>query len=173
MANKIVPTGREAPFHADELIVSKTDAKGRLTYCNDVFVRVSGFVEKDLIGAPHSIIRHPEMPRCIFKLLWDTIQAGEEIFAYVVNMSKNGDHYWVLAHVTPSFGAGGEIVGFHSNRRKPSDASIAAITTLYRDLKQIEDRPNNRKDGMLEASDTLHGMLKEKEVDYDRFVLAL
>lgn len=173
MADKITPTGREAPFHAHEMIVSKTDARGRLVYCNDVFIRLSGYHEKDLIGAPHSIIRHPDMPRCIFKLLWDTIQAGGEIFAYVVNMSKNGDHYWVLAHVTPSFGANGEIVGFHSNRRKPKDAAVSSIKTLYRDLKQIEDRPNNRKDGMLEATDTLHAMLTKKEVDYDRFVLAL
>ena len=88
-------------------------------------------------------------------------------------MSKNGDHYWVLAHVTPSFGAGGEIVGFHSNRRKPSETAVSSIKTLYQDLKQIEDRPSNRKDGMLEATETLHGMLTKKEVEYDRFVLAL
>ena len=97
------PSNRESPFDENEIIVSKTDTRGRITYANDVFSRVSRFGVAELLGAPHSIIRHPDMPRCVFKLLWDTIQAKQEIFAYVVNMAKNGDHYWVFAHVTPSF----------------------------------------------------------------------
>ena len=95
-------TGVERFFDKDEIIVSKTDLKGRMTYCNDVFLRIAGYTEQELLGQPHSIIRHPDMPRCVFKLLWDTIGAGKEIFAYVINRAKNGDHYWVLAHVTPS-----------------------------------------------------------------------
>lgn len=169
----VTPTGREAPFHANELIVSKTDLKGRITYCNDVFIRVAGFEERDLIGAPHSIIRHPDMPRSVFKLLWDTIEAGGEIFAYVLNMSRNGDHYWVLAHVTPSRDARGNIVGYHSNRRKPSAEAVAKVKALYRDLKAIEDAPNSRKDGMQAAFNELNSMLASKDVPYDRFVLSL
>ena len=96
------PSGRERTFARDELIVSKTDPKGRLVYVNDVFLEVSGFRESEIIGQPHSIIRHPEMPRAVFKLLWDVILGGKEIFAYVNNMAKNGDNYWVFAHVTPS-----------------------------------------------------------------------
>src|SRR3569833_1433082 len=98
-AASINPTGREVPFSEEELIVSKTNLKGHITYANDVFLRLSKYPVKDVIGVPHSLIRHPEMPRCIFKLLWDSIQAKKEIFAYVVNMASDGDHYWVFAHV--------------------------------------------------------------------------
>ena len=75
------PTGREAGFGEEEIIVSKTDEKGRIPYANDVFLRVSAYSLNEVVGAPHSIIRHPEMPRCVFKLFWDTIAAGKEIFA--------------------------------------------------------------------------------------------
>src|SRR5208282_4348758 len=110
------PTGIERFFEEEEIIVSKTDLKGLITYANRVFVQISGYSEEELLGQPHSIIRHPSMPGSVFRLLWETIASGQEIFAYVNNMSKNGDHYWVFAHVTPTFGAAGEIVGYHSNR---------------------------------------------------------
>src|SRR5262245_50009336 len=95
-------TGRERSFGQDDIIVSKTDLKGRLIYANRVFLDIADLTLKETIGQPHSLIRHPHMPRCIFKLLWERIQAGKELFAYVMNRSKNGDHYWVIAHVTPS-----------------------------------------------------------------------
>lgn len=79
----ITPTGKERFFNENELIVSKTDTGGRITYANDVFLRVAGLTENDALGAPHSLIRHPDMPRAVFKLLWDTIASGQEIFAYV------------------------------------------------------------------------------------------
>lgn len=166
------PTGREVTFGESELIVSKTDLKGRITYCNDVFCRIAGYRESELLGAPHSIIRHPDMPRCVFKLLWDTIQAKGEIFAYVLNMAKNGDHYWVLAHVTPSLNEAGEIVGYHSNRRKPRAEAVQAAGALYRELKAIEERPD-RKDGMRAAHAHLVDVLAQQGVTYDRFVLSL
>jgi len=169
----IKPTGNESPFKEDELIVSKTDLKGRITYANDVFVRVAKYPRQDVIGAPHSLIRHPAMPRCIFKLLWDTIQAKKEIFAYVLNMSANGDHYWVFAHVTPSLDAQQNVVGFHSNRRKPDASSVAKVTELYAALLAEENRHDSRKDGMQRSFDMLTTMLKEKGVDYDEFVFSL
>ena len=95
------PTGRERTFGPDELIVSKTDLKGRMTYANDVFLRISGYDLDELIGQPHSLIRHPEMPRGLFRLLWQRISTGHEVFAFINNLAKTGDHYWVLAHVTP------------------------------------------------------------------------
>jgi PAS domain-containing protein len=90
-AKRIEPTGRESFFGDEEIIVSKTDVKGRITYANDVFLRVSHYPAKNLLGQPHSIIRHPEMPRTVFRLLWETIEAGSEIFAYVLNMAANGE----------------------------------------------------------------------------------
>ncbi|HPV77190.1 MAG TPA: PAS domain-containing protein, partial [Gemmatimonadaceae bacterium] len=93
--SQVVPSGRERSFGEDEIIVSKTDLQGKITYANDVFIRVSGYEEDELLGAPHSIIRHPDMPRAVFKLLWDTLATGREVFAYVNNMARNGDNYWV------------------------------------------------------------------------------
>lgn len=169
----IQPTGVESPFGEDELIVSKTDLKGRLTYVNDVFLRLSRYSLKEVIGAPHSIIRHPEMPRCVFKLLWDTIQARKEIFAYVINMASNGDHYWVFAHVTPTFDAHDNVAGYHSNRRKPNPDQVAKVKDLYAGLLTEENRYENRKEGMQRGYQTLMQTLKDKGVDYDEFVFAL
>jgi PAS domain S-box-containing protein len=87
-----------------------------ITYANQVFVRVAGYSEQELPGQAHNLIRHSDMPRCVIKLLWVTISQGNEIFAYVINLSRNGDHYWVLAHVTPSFDAAGKITNYHSSR---------------------------------------------------------
>jgi len=169
----VKPTGRESPFGEEELIVSKTDLKGRITYANDVFLRVAQFPLKEVIGAPHSLIRHPDMPRCVFKLLWDTIQAKKEIFAYVLNMARDGDHYWVFAHVTPTFDAQQNIVGYHSNRRKPFPAQVEKVKPLYAALLAEENRHDSRKDGMARGYEMLVGMLKEKGLDYDEFVFTI
>ncbi len=167
-------TGKEVTFGEDEIIVSKTDLKGRITYANDVFLRIAGYTEAEILDQPHSIIRHPDMPRCVFKLLWDTISAGSEIFAYVINRSKNGDHYWVLAHVTPSFDANKTIIGYHSNRRVPDRQTLErVIIPLYRDLKKREDAFENRKDGMNAAFDDITALLQGKGVAYDEFIATI
>ena len=93
MTRAIRPTGVENLLGEEELIVSKTDLKGRITYANDIFLRMAKYSYAELMGAPHSLIRHPDMPRCVFKLLWDTLQSRQEIFAYVVNLAKDGSHY--------------------------------------------------------------------------------
>lgn len=174
LSRTVQPTGRERTFEEHELIVSKTDLKGRLTYTNDVFLRVSGYEEREILGAPHSVIRHPDMPRCIFKLLWDTIQDGREIFAYVVNLAKTGDHYWVFAHVTPSFDAAGAITGYHSNRRVASRGVLdRIITPLYAGLMQEETKHSDRKAGLAASTQMLHDILREKGVEYDEFILAV
>jgi len=167
------PTRRERTFGDDEIIVSKTDRAGRITYANDVFQEVALYSEAELLDQPHSLLRHPDMPRCVFKLLWDTIEAGNEIFAYVKNMAKNGDYYWVFAHVTPSFDKAGRIVGYHSNRRRPSPEAVAKIEPLYRKLLAEEERHPNRKDGMMSAFNMLVGLLEERGIGYDEFVFSL
>ena len=167
------PTGIECSFGEEELIVSKTDLKGRITYANDVFVRMSKFPIQELMGAPHSLIRHPDMPRCVFKLLWDTIEAKQEIFAYVINMARDGDHYWVFAHVTPTFDANRNIIGYHSNRRKPDRAQVEKVKPLYAALLAEEARHANGKDGMLRGYDMLVRTLKGQGLEYDEFVFAI
>ena len=170
---KATPSGQESPFGADEIIVSKTDPKGRITYANDVFLRVSHYREAEVMGQPHNLIRHPDMPHSIFKFMWQTIQGGEEIFAYVLNMARNGDHYWVFAHVTPSFDALGGIAGYHSNRRKPDPGQIARIEPLYRELRQTEQGEGRIKDGMTAALNRLGDQLNTQGMSYDRFVFSV
>lgn len=173
VAAQIVPTGVERQFGTEEIIVSKTDLKGHLTYANDVFIRVSGYEEHELIGRPHSLIRHPDMPRAVFKLLWDAVESGREIFAYVNNMSRNGDHYWVLAHVTPSFDGDGRIIGYHSNRRVPDRRAVDKIMPMYDMLRSAEQRHADRKDGLVASVAMLEGMLAKTGMSYHEWVWTL
>ncbi len=166
-------TGREATFAENDIIVSKTDARGVLTYVNDIFLEISGYTEDEMIGKPHNVIRHPHMPRCVFKLLWDTIRSGKEIFAYVVNRCKNGDHYWVLAHVTPTYGSDGQIIGFHSNRRVPTRKALAVIEPLYKTLLEEEQRLGAGRASVEASTKLLMDTLADKGMAYDRFVLSL
>lgn len=174
MADNTSLTGVERFFAEDDIIVSKTDPTGRVTYANQTFLDMAGYAEKDIIGQPHSIIRHPDMPRCVFKLLWDTLGAGEEIFAYVINRSANGDHYWVLAHVTPSLDSAGTVTGYHSNRRVPDKTVVQeTIIPLYKALLDEENKHANAKDGMNAAFNMLLGILEDKKLAYDELMFAL
>lgn len=167
-------TGVEQFFDENELIVSKTDLKGTITYCNDVFLRIAGYSEAECLGQPHSMIRHPQMPRAIFALLWETIQRGDEIFAYVMNRCKNGDHYWVLAHVTPSRDISGSIIGYHSSRRVPDRQILESkVIPLYQELLGIEKSSRNRKEGMNASLETLKNKLDELGMEYDQFIATL
>ncbi len=168
----VQPTKVERVLGAEEVIVSKTDPKGIITYANQVFCRMAGFTVPELLGAPHNLIRHPDMPRCVFKFLWDRIPAGHEVFAYVKNMARNGDFYWVLAHVTPTYGPNGQIVGYHSNRRKPDPSAIAVIEPIYAQLRQIEQN-NEPKLGMELSLKALVSLLESNKVTYDEFIFSL
>ena len=167
-------TGVEKTFSPDEIIVTKTDLKGRISYGNRTFFRMAGYDEKACIGAPHNLIRHPDMPRCVFKLLWDTLQSGREVFAYVNNRSRNGDSYWVFAHVTPSFDASGRTVGYHSNRRVPDRQVVSRhIEPLYRRLLDVERRSVSPKAGMDAALGAVEALLKESRVGFNQFMFSL
>ncbi|MCA9297818.1 MAG: PAS domain-containing protein [Phycisphaerales bacterium] len=163
----------ERTFEEHEIIVSKTNRTGHITYANRVFQRVSGYGEAELLGRPHCLIRHPDMPRCVFRFLWDRIAHGHEVFAYVVNLCKNGDHYWVLAHVTPTFDASGGIVGFHSSRRVPDASALEAIRPLYADLLEVERRHRLPADQWGASLPMLEAKLEAAGVTYDEFVFGL
>lgn len=122
----------EREFQIGELFFSTTDARGVILHGNDVFTRISGYEEAELIGSPHSIIRHPDMPRTVFHLLWETIQDGRTIAAYVKNLAKDGRYYWVLAVVMPC------AAGYLSVRLKPTTPLFEAAKQLYAQLLQIE-----------------------------------
>ena len=168
----VVPTGHERTFDEHEFIVSKTDLKGRITYVNDVFLRVSGYAEREVMGQPHSCIRHPDMPRAVFGLLWSEIAAGREVSAYVKNLAKDGAHYWVLAHVGATV-RDGRIVAYHSNRRVPDRAAVAAIEPVYALLRAEERRHQHPGDALAASSALLQELLDDRGVDYDRFVWSI
>lgn len=166
----IAPRDAEVTFGTEEIIVSKTDTKGLITYANDVFLRVSGYTERELIGAPHNIIRHPDFPGGVFKLLWETITSGQEIFAYVKNMGRDGSYYWVLAHVTPTFDAHGRIIGYHSSRRCPEPAAVREVDKVYDLMRAEESRHSGRKAAAEASLSLVNSLLADKGVTYDEFV---
>ncbi|EJW10069.1 putative sensor (PAS) domain for methyl-accepting chemotaxis sensory transducer [Rhodovulum sp. PH10] len=167
------PTDVEVFFDPDDIIVSKTDLKGRITYANKVFCDICGYSEAELMGQPHSIIRHPDMPRAVFKLLWDTIQEKREIFAYVKNLARDGSFYWVFAHVTPSLNADREIVAYHSNRRVPERRAIEAVAPVYADVLREEQRHQNGKAALDAGYRRLMDFVNSKNLPYDELVFAL
>lgn len=169
----VQPTGMERFFPEDDIIVSKTDLKGHITYANETFLTIAGFTEEEILGEPHSIIRHPDMPRCVFKLLWDTLKARQEIFAYVLNMAKNGDHYWVFAHVTPTFDSSQQVIGYHSSRRVPERKQVELFTSIYEQILQEERRHADRRVGMEAGGKLLGEMIAAKGVSYEEFVFSV
>jgi PAS domain S-box-containing protein len=174
MSQQIRPTGRETFFPASELIVSKTDLKGRMTYVNRLFCKMACYDEAALIGQPHSLIRHPDMPRSVFKLLWDTIEAKREIFAFVKNMAATGDHYWVFAHVTPSYDLQGKLTGYHSNRRMPApDLIKTTIAPLYAEVLAIEKRHVNGKESLAAGYKALTDFVASQKVSYDELMFSV
>lgn len=138
-ASRIVyDTGIERPYPDGKLIVSRTDLDGILTHVNDAFVEISGYEVDELIGKPHYILRHPDMPKAAYKDLWSTADAGQKWNGYVKNLCKDGSHYWVYATVVPNVRRG-ETVGYTSVRRKPSRSKIDAAIAQYAQMKQHEE----------------------------------
>lgn len=168
----IVPTQRERLMRENDFIVSKTDPRGIITYGNPIFIEFSGYSESELLGVQHNIIRHPDMPRAAFKLVWDTIQAGREVFAYVKNMSRDGGFYWVFAHVTPDFGPDGQIVGYTSVRRCPKRSAIEAIEPVYRRMLAAEQAAGAR-DALSAGAKVLEDLLQQSGKSYEELVFSL
>lgn len=166
---KVTPTTREKELPDDQIIVSKTDLKGKITYGNEIFIDLSGYEEEELLGSPHNMIRHPDMPKLIFKLLWEEVQNGREINAYVKNLSKDGSFYWVFANVTPSFDLNGKIVGYYSVRRHPNRHAIdVIITSLYREMVIAE-----KTGGVTASQKILDDLLKEKGLSYEELIISV
>ena len=172
MKNKIQPTRNERVMRPDDYIVSKTDTSGRITYANPIFIEFSGYSEKELMGAQHNIVRHPDMPRAAFWLAWDTIQKGNEFFAYVKNMSKDGGFYWVFTHITPDFDASGKIIGYYSVRRCPSRKAIDTVTPLYAAMLKAE-RDAGSRDAIQAGAAVLMNVLEKANVSYEQLILSL
>jgi len=133
MKNNGPVTQREKPFPSGQYLVSKTDLKGVITYCNDAFIELSGFTKEELIGKSHNIVRHPDMPPAAFADLWKTVKSGRPWRGFVKNRSKDGDHYWVEAFVVP-LRKSGQTVGYMSVRSEPSRANVQKAEALYQQM---------------------------------------
>ncbi len=160
-----MPNNQEKMMQDEDFIISKTDTKGKITYCNEIFMDMSMMSEKELLGKPHSIVRHPDMPKAIFKLLWERVQDKKEIFAYVKNLSADGSFYWVLANITPSFDTNKNTIGYFSVRRKPNQKALEIIKPLYQEILRIE-----KNDGLDASIKYLTLKLKDEGVTYDEFI---
>lgn len=160
------PINEEIKVDPKRYIVSKTDKRGVIEYGNDYFVEISGYSEKELIGQPHSIIRHPDMPRVIFKLMWERILSGQNIFAIVKNLAKDGRYYWVVTEFEAKRDKlSNEIIAFTAFRKAASEKAVKAVVPLYEKLLELE------KEGGMEASEKyLRGFLDEQGKSYDEFI---
>lgn len=160
------PIDNEIKLNAKRYIVSKTDAKGIIEYGNDYFVEISGYKESELMGKPHNIIRHPDMPQVAFKLMWDRISKGNNFMAIVKNMAKDGSYYWVVTEFEPKVDTlSNEITGYTAFRKAAPQNAIDTITPIYQKLLEIEAQ------GGMEASEKfLKGFLEEKRTNYDDFI---
>lgn len=156
----------------NDFIVSKTDMSGRIIYGNEIFIEFSGYSEEELLGSQHNIIRHPDMPRVVFKLLWDYLAKDQEIFAFVKNMSKDGGFYWVFTHVAPMRDKNNQRSGYFSVRRKPNPKAIPIVADLYRIMLEAE-RKVGPKDAMTASGEILANVLKDKGVTYEELVSGL
>jgi len=160
------PINHEIELDPKRYIVSKTDPKGIITYGNDYFVEISGYSEDELIRKPHSIIRHPDMPKVIFKMMWDRINKGQNIMAVVKNLAKDGSFYWVITEFEPKMDPETNKPIAHTAFRKAAPKNVVeAIEPIYAKLLEIE-----KKEGMEASEKYLKEFLDEKGVSYDEFI---
>ena len=160
------PIDKEIELDPKRYIMSKTDPKGIIEYGNEYFVEISGYRESELVGKPHNIIRHPDMPKVVFKLLWDRIQNRKNIFAIVKNLSKSGRYYWVITDFDVKVNkATNEIVGYFAYRRSAPKHAVKEIEKVYKKLIEIE------KEGGVRASEKYFtGFLEEQGKTYDQYI---
>lgn len=160
------PNSNEIKLSSKRYIVSKTDPKGIIEYGNDYFVEISGYSEAELLGQPHSIVRHPDMPKVAFKLMWDRIKQSKNFMAVVKNLAKNGNYYWVVTDFEPKVDPiTNEIISHTAFRKAAPQKAIDAMIPIYAKLLELEE------EGGMEASEKyLREFLEENHTTYDDFV---
>lgn len=172
MKNKVSPGEQELILPDDKFICSKTDAKGIITYVNPLFIEYSGYKESELLGQQHNILRHPDMPRVIFRLLWETLQSSREFNGYIKNLNKNGSFYWEFANIAPTFSYDNEFLGYYAIRRKPDSEKLNYIKNIYVDLLDIEQQ-SSTDEAIDNSLYKLNTLLNGREKGYDEFILTI
>jgi len=165
---KVTPIEKEVRLKEEDFIVSKTNTKSKILYGNKIFIEISGYSEEELLGQPHNILRHPDMPRCAFKVLYDNIQNGKEWFGFVKNLRKDGGYYWVFANISPTFDSNGKIVEYYSVRRKPREGFKMIIEPLYQQLKSIEDAQ-----GMDASLNAVEELLNKHQLSFNELMIKI
>ncbi|MFO7582855.1 PAS domain-containing protein [Guyparkeria sp.] len=164
-------SGRERELLESEIISTRTDERGVIKFINPVFTQVTGYSREDALGKPHNLIRHPDVPRAVYYLLWDQIrEKRDRFFAVTKNVCKNGDHYWTIGYFQPEIGANGEITGFRSTRHGLHEPKLKKeFDQVYRQVREEElkhPRPKQIEAG-LEALNRWLG--KKGYPDYESF----
>lgn len=167
--NKVIPKNVESTFKINELFFSKTNLKGIILDGNEVFYKVAKYSSEELIGKPHNKVRHPDMPRIVFKMLWDFIQNDKPFAGYVKNMAKDGSYYWVFAVVVPVYDDNGDKEKYISVRIKPTSHLFTVVKNLYKKLKEIEEQNN----GSMEESykELIESLKAMGYSDYETFMV--
>lgn len=162
-------TDEETFFAPNELIISRADTRGTITYCNDIFAKMSGWEKEQLLGSNHNMIRHPDMPQITYQLVWDCIKAKSEFYGYVKNLCKDGGFYWVFAYITADLDENGEIAGYTSYRRFAPEVAVKTMEPIYKLLLEAEAI------GGIEKSKVLLKSYLEKAgfASYDQFIVDL
>jgi PAS domain S-box-containing protein len=154
---KPMPIDEEIELEPKRYLVSSTDAKGIITDVNDYFVEVSGYSKEELIGKAHNIIRHPDMPKVVFKLMWERLKNGKDILALVKNLAKDGRYYWIFTTFEPIKNANNEVVGYKAHRKSVSKHTIETVADIYKKVLEVE-----KKDGLEASEKFLNDYLKQK-----------
>lgn len=164
---------QEVLLQDDDLIISKTCPKGKIRYANRAFMAISGFSEQELMGQPHNMIRHPDMPRGVFRLMWKTLQQGNEFFGFVKNRCADGSFYWVFANVTQDLSASGQVHGYYSVRRKPDPKVIHSIVEpLYQKMLHIETQGSGGS-VLDQSTQVIRQWLSDHALDYNQAMIRL
>ncbi len=163
--NRAEPKDKEVKIPEEEILISETDPEGIITDVNDIFTKVAGYSEEELIGASHNIIRHPDMPKVMFKIVWERIKDRENVMALVKNLAKDGRYYWILTDFITKVNANREIISYTAYRRPVCKEVQEAITPLYKTLLAIE-----ALDGMDASEKFLNDYFSRKGMTYDEMV---
>lgn len=168
-----VLSGHEYVLRPTQTIQSRTDLRGVITFVNRTLTEVSGYSREELVGAPHSLLRHPQMPRSIYYVMWETIKAEHEFYGYVNNRAKNGDNYWVIAYIAPHYSPDKVLDGFSSVRRAPLRERIPEWADIYEQLNRVE-ASYPRKEQCAAGKDWLGNYLHKRTryTDLTQYVLS-
>lgn len=173
MKKNITPNNNEKKLGDNDFIVSKTDVTGKITYANRIFMEIAGYSEDELLGVQHNIIRHPEMPRGVFRFMWNTLKSGNEFFGFAKNLCSDGGFYWVFANITPDYDKDGKLQGYYSVRRKPPKSALDVLVPIYKEMLAIEKR-NSAKEAPDKSLEYLFDVVAQTGAkNYDSLVLGL